>query len=120
MIELMSDLPPTVVGVSATGTVTARDYETVLIPAIEAMFKRQGRGRFLYHVGDGFKGFEVGAMWDDAVLGLKHLTGWERVAIVTDVEWLRLGFKVFAPVMPGTTRVFGAKELAEAKRWVAE
>ena len=31
----MNDLPDTVLGISAEGTVTGADYQTVLIPAVE-------------------------------------------------------------------------------------
>jgi hypothetical protein len=120
MIERIPDLPDNVLGFAATGTVTASDYETSLMPAVEALFARQGKARFLYHLGDRFSGFAAGAMWDDAKLGLRHFTGWERVAIVSDVEWLRAAMKVFALAMPGQVRAFYNCELDEAKRWVSE
>jgi hypothetical protein len=59
-------------------------------------------------------------MWDDTKLGLKHLAGWERMAVVSDVEWLRVAVKISALAMPGHVRVFHDRELAEAKRWFAE
>ena len=120
MVERILDLPDNVVGFSATGTVTADDYEKKMIPAAEALFARQGKARFLYHLGADFSGFEAAAMWDDAKLGLKHLAGWEKVAVVSDVEWLRVAIKVFALAMPGQVRAFHNRELAEAKRWVSE
>ncbi len=80
MIEKIPDLPDNVVGFTAKGTVTANDYESVIIPEVEAMFARQGKVRFLYHLGEEFTGLEPAAAWDDTKLGLKHLTGWEKVA----------------------------------------
>ena len=120
MVERIPDLPPNVLGFTASGTVTASDYESVIIPAVEAMFDRQPKARFLYHLGDDFSGFEAAAAWDDTKLGLKHLAGWERLALVSDVEWIRAALKVFGLAMPGHVRVFHNRELAEAKRWVAE
>jgi hypothetical protein len=120
MLEKISDLPENVLGFSAKGTVTADDYETVIIPAVEAMLSREGKVRFLYHLGEDFSGFEAAAMWDDTKLGLKHFSGWERVALVSDVEWVRWAVKVFGLAMPGHVRVFQNRDLAEARRWVSE
>ena len=120
MLEKISDLPENVLGFSAKGTVTADDYETVIIPAVEAMLSREGKVRFLYHLGEDFSGFEAAAMWDDTKLGLKHFSGWERVALVSDVEWVRWAVKAFGLAMPGHVRVFQNRDLAEAQRWVSE
>ena len=62
MIEPLPDLPDRVLGYEASGEVTARDYETVLIPAIEAMIKQHGTVRLLYQIGPTFSGFTAGAM----------------------------------------------------------
>ena len=120
MMEMIRGLPDGVLGFSAKGTVTAHDYESVIIPAVEARFARQQKVRFLYHLGPEFTGFEVAAMWDDAKLGIKHFTGWEKMAVVTDVAWIRVAIEAFGLALPGRVRVFHESELAEAKRWVAE
>lgn len=120
MVEPIADLPANVVGFTATGTVTAADYERAIIPAVEALFARHGKGRFLYHLGEHFTGFEAAAAWDDTKLGLKHITGWERMAVVSDVEWIRVALKVFGLVIPGHVRVFHNREIADAIRWVSE
>jgi hypothetical protein len=120
MVENIPGLPDSVLGFSARGTVTARDYEAVIIPAVEARFARQQKVRFLYHLGPEFTGFEVAAMWDDAKLGLKHFSGWEKMAVVSDVAWVRAAIEAFGLALPGRVRVFHESELAEAKRWVAE
>lgn len=120
MVEPIPDLPDDVLGFTAKGTVTAGDYESVIVPAVEALFARKKKARFLYHLGDQFSGFEAGAIWDDAKLGLRHLGAWEKVAIVSDVEWIRAASKVFGLAIPGHIRVFHDRELADARRWVAE
>ena len=120
MVERIPDLPDNVLGFRAKGKVTASDYESVITPAVEALFARHDKVRFLYHLGEEFTGFEAAAMWDDAKLGLKHLAGWERVALVTDVEWIRAAIKVFALAIPGHVRVFHDRDLEEARRWATE
>ena len=120
MVKQIPDLPDNVLGFAAKGTVTASDYETVIIPAVEALFSRHRKVRFLYHLGEEFSGFEAAAMWDDTKLGLKHLSGWERMAVVSDVEWIRAAIKLFGLAIPGHVRVFRNSEFAEAKRWITE
>jgi len=120
MVEQIPDLPDNVLGFTAKGTVTADDYESVIIPAVEALFSRHSKVCFLYHLGEDFSGFEAAAMWDDTKLGLKHLSGWEKMALVSDVEWVRAAVKVFGLAIPGHVRVFHNRELPEATRWITE
>jgi hypothetical protein len=120
MIEKIPDLPDSVLGFSAKGTVTVNDYASIVIPAVEALFSRRKKIRFLYHLGEDVTGFEAVAMWEDTKLGLKHLQGWERMAIVSDIEWVRAAIKIFGLVIPGHVRVFHNNEFAEATRWISE
>jgi hypothetical protein len=120
MVEQIPDLPENVIGFTAKGTVTANDYESVIIPAVEALFSRRSKVRFLYHLGEDFSGFEAAAVWDDTKLGMKHLGGWERLAIVSDVEWIRAAVKIFGIAIPAHVRLFHNRELAEATRWISE
>jgi hypothetical protein len=120
MIEKIPDIPENVLGFTAKGTVTANDYESVIIPAVEAVFSRHRKVRFLYHLGKDFTGFEAAAVWDDTKLGLKHLAGWERMAIVSDVEWIRVAIRVFGLAIPGPVRAFHNSEFTEATQWISE
>jgi len=120
MVESIPGLPENVLGFSAKGTVTAHDYESVIIPAVEAQFVRQQKVRFLYHLGKEFTGFEVAAMWDDTKLGLKHFSDWEKMAVVSDVGWVRVAIEAFGLAMPGRVRVYHDSELAEARQWVSQ
>jgi len=120
MVEQIPDLPENVLGFTAKGTVTASDYESIIIPAVEALFARREKIRFLYHLGEDFTGFEAAAVWDDTKLGFKHLSGWDRLAVVTDVEWVRAAIKVFGFAIPAQVRAFHNSEFAEARRWISE
>ena len=120
MLVRMKGLPENVLGFEAKGEVTGADYETVLIPAVDEMLARRKKIRFLYHLGNEFAGIDAKAMWDDAKVGLQHLTGWERVAVVTDVGWIRTAVKTFGFVMPGLVRIFSNSELAAARLLVSE
>ncbi len=120
MVEKIPGLPDNVLGFAAQGTVTAHDYTSIIIPAVEGLFSRREKVRFLYHLGEAVTGFEAAALWDDTKLGLRHLSGWERLAIVSDIEWVRIAIRIFGLAMPGHVRVFHNSELAEATRWISE
>jgi len=120
LLELIPNLPDHVVGVVASGQVTAGDYEAVLIPAIESVLARKGRIRTLYHVGPAFTGFTSGAMWDDMKLGVAHWQAWDKVAVVTDVDWIAGATRLFGFAMPCPVKVFANNEIAEATQWIAE
>jgi hypothetical protein len=120
MIEQIPDLPNNVLGLSAKGTVTGTDYETVLIPVVEAMLSKHPKVRLLYHFGEDFSGFETAALWEDMKIGLKHLTSWDRIAVVTDVDWIRATMKVFGFLLHGHVRVFYNSELTAAREWLSE
>lgn len=120
MVKKIPDLPDNVLGFTAKGTVTTNDYESIIIPEVEALFSRHRKVRFLYHLGEDFSGLEAVAMWDDTKLGLKHLTAWERIAFVSDIEWIRVAIRLFGIAIPGHVRVFHNREITEAKRWISE
>lgn len=120
MITIMSGLPDNILGVFAEGRVTGKDYETVLIPALEEKIKTHKKIRFLYWLGEGFTGFELAAIADDAKVSMKHLLVWERVALVSDHEMLNAFMKFIGHVLPGETRAYKNAELEEAKKWLMQ
>lgn len=61
----------------------------------------------------------MGAMWGDAKLGVSELSAWEKVAVVTDTDWMRHMVKAFGWMIPGDVRVFELGELDDAKEWAA-
>jgi hypothetical protein len=120
MLELIDGLPDNVVAVRATGQVSGTDYETVLIPVVEEKFSTRDKIRFLYVIGPDFKKFTTTALWDDARVGLHHLTGFERVAVCTDISWIVTLVKGMAMVMPKRIRWFESADFEQAKTWISE
>lgn len=116
--DVLDGFPADVVAVSARGKIDRVAYEKTLIPLIEARINAEGKVKLLYEIGDGFDGYTAGAMWDDAKLGLMHLAEFARVAVVTDIEWIRMGVKMFAPMMPAEVHLFHLAEREAAKSWI--
>lgn len=120
MIEIIDDLPAKVLGLRASGHVSAQEYESVVVPAVEAKFALMAQLRLLYVLDEDLEGFGGGAMWDSLQLRLRHLGGWEKIALVTDIEWLGTAVRIFGVAMSGEARVFSHQQLAEAQAWVIE
>jgi hypothetical protein len=120
MIEKIKNLPENVIGFNAKDQVTGDDYEKVLIPLVEEKLKKFKKLNLLYHLGDEFEKFEPRAMWDDAKVGIMHLHSWNKIAVVTDVSWIRGTSKVFAFLIPCEVKIFANKEIDEAIKWVSE
>ena len=120
MIDTIPSLPDRVMGFSAKGTVTARDYRSMIIPAVDTMISRHGKIRLLYYLGPDFSGFDSAALWQDAKIGLRHLYAWDRIAVVSDVKWIRAVSKLFGFVLHGEVRAYRNGELAAARKWVTE
>ena len=120
MIELLRGFPDNVVAIKCHGEVTRNDYDTVLVPAAEMALKSHDKIRLLYEAGPEFEGVDAGAVWEDFKLGMEHLTRWERIAVVTDVDWIRHTFRVFSFVIPGMAKIFRPDEQAKAREWISE
>lgn len=118
MLEQLEDLPSGVIGVEAVGEVDAGDYEKVLHPAVDAA-ATDGRIRLVYVLGDRFDGYSSGAAWQDAKLGFEHLRAWDRVAVVSDLEWVEHLVSLFGWIVPGEVRRFPLGEQDTAIAWVA-
>jgi len=120
MLTLIPDLPEGVVGVEAQGHVAASDYEQVLVPAVDAARQAAGDGkvRLLYVLGSAFPNYTAGAAWEDTKLGLGRIRSWERIAIVSDADWLRRAIHGLGWMMPGDVKVYGMDELDDARAWV--
>jgi hypothetical protein len=120
VIELLKGFPDNVVAVSCRGEVTRKDYDTVLIPAAEKALESNDKVRLLYEAGPEFDGVDAGAAWEDFKLGMEHLSRWERVALITDIEWIAHATRLFSFVMPGAMRVYSTSDAAKARLWITQ
>ena len=118
MMERLTDLPPGIDGVRATGTLTGEDYDKVLQPILEEARSQGRRIRLLYHFAPGFSGFTPGGAWEDARLGLRHLRLFERCAIVSDVGWVRESSRLVGALMPCPVKVFDNAQWQDAVAWL--
>ena len=118
MIRTLSQFPENVIAVACEGRVTRKDYEDVLVPAVTAALQRHEKVRLYYEITPKFSGIEGSAIWEDFLVGIEHLLRWERIAVVTDVEWIRHTINAFRFLLPGKIRVFAGSEAGAAREWI--
>lgn len=118
MLQLLQPTTGNVVSITASDTVTAEDYEEVLMPAIEEALESHDKVRVLFQV-EPNTGFTAGAVWDDTKFGLSHFFSFEKFALVSDTEWMNNTVKVLGFLMPCPVKLFALSELTAAKEWIS-
>ena len=121
MIEQISEgMRDNVVALRAHGMVSHKDYERVVIPTVEEKIRLYPKVRFLFVWADDFEGYTAEAMWDDTKIGLQHITAFERIAVVTNVIWVKEAVRFFGFFVPCPVKVFPKAEIQSATAWVNE
>ncbi|NDG74300.1 MAG: STAS/SEC14 domain-containing protein [Synechococcaceae bacterium WB8_1B_136] len=120
MIDRIEDLPTGTLGFAFHGQIRGEDIDQVLVPAIDAGVAQCDHLKLLLCFGDDFEGYTLDAAWDDSNLGLRQWSGFERLAVVTDLAWLRQGVRGLALLLPYPVRLFNPAEADDARRWLSE
>ena len=118
MLRRIEDLPHDVIGLEASGKITGADYDEVLAPAVNELRRDHHKIRLLYVLGPGFEGYTAGGMSHDAMLGLKHPRSWEKIAVVTDDEWVRKSVDWLGWMVPGDVKLFHFGDEPRAREWI--
>jgi SpoIIAA-like len=118
MIEHLTDFPSNVVAFVCRGRVTKADYDSVLVPVVMNALKKHDKVRLYYETGADFTSIDPGAAWEDFTVGMEHFMRWERMAVVTDVEWIKHAMHFFSFLMPGKMKVFSRSDAALAREWI--
>jgi hypothetical protein len=116
MISLLKDFPRNVVAIQASGQITKEDYQDILVPEVEKALKDYDKIRLFYRFDKEFLGFDKSALWEDTKVGFWHFAHWERIAVVTDVEWICATIHCFSFLFP--IRVFPLSKELEARKWI--
>ncbi|WP_423149708.1 STAS/SEC14 domain-containing protein [Rubrolithibacter danxiaensis] len=118
MVELLADLPSTLVGFRASGEVTAEDYKNIVFPAVDAVAESTGKINFLLLLDTDIQNYTAGAGLNDILVGFKHFNKWHKIAIVSDQEGLNKLTNGISGFIPGEARGFSKSQLEEAKNWL--
>lgn len=120
MITQLENMPPNAVGFKAEGTITKEDFEQTVNPSVKASIEKNGKLNYLLVLDTDLGNFSAGAWLQDALLGIKHLTKWNRAAIVSDSEGVKKFTDAFSILVPGEFKGFSKSEQQEAIKWVSE
>ena len=120
MITQIENLPLNIVGFKAVGEITEKDFTETVMPKVKALIDKTDQLNYLLVLDTSLKNFTIGAWMKDAMMGIKHLTKWNRAAIVSDVEAIRNFTNFFSYLMPGEFKGFEHSELQQAIDWVSE
>jgi hypothetical protein len=118
MLRPIADLPEGVLGFEATGEIQASDYRDVLMPAVREVWERWDEVRIVL-VFERWEGMSSGAAWEDLKVGMKNLTKWKRIALVTDLDWMITVASLFGWMTPGDLKRFPVAEREQAIAWAA-
>ena len=118
MIELSKGFPDNVLAVICHGRITKEDYEKAIVPAVVDALKRHQKLRLYYETARDFGGIDAGAVWEDFMVGMEHFTRWERIALVSDVDWIKHTMRFFSFLMPAEMKIFSNAQADEARAWI--
>jgi hypothetical protein len=120
MLKKIYDMPAGTLGFEAVGEVEDDDVEHVLAPALRHWTAEHGKIRLLYLLGPRLDEYESDAVSENAKFVARHPTAFERIAVVSDEDWIRPAIKTLSILLPGEAKSFPVRELTAAKKWLAE
>ena len=118
MYTLLPETDGRCIGIQVSGKVTTQDYRE-LIPQLEERIDRYGEVCILFEMKD-FKGWQVGAAWEDIKFDVRHNRDIKRAALVGDKRWEEWMTKVMKLFAHAETRYFHLSEHDRAWRWIRE
>lgn len=119
MLRLMPGMPVGTIGFEAVGDVDDDDWEAVVEPILRDEIAQGRKLRMLYLLGPRAHEVERDVMKADAEFRARHASSFERVAVVSDEDWLRPALRALSFMLPGKAKGFRVSELADAKAWLA-
>jgi SpoIIAA-like len=119
MLQQMSDMPAGTVGFRAIGKVDDDDFEHAVEPVLRSEIAAGRKIRLLYLLGPELREYEGDTLAEEMKFAARHPTQYERVAVVSDEDWLRPALRVLSVLVPGQLRAFPVSQLTAAKSWLA-
>jgi hypothetical protein len=120
VLRRMTDMPAGTIGFEAVGEVEDDDWEEMVEPLLRQEIAAGRDVRLLYLIGVEAREVEGDAMKADTGFRMRHATSFERVAVVSDEDWVRPGLRALSFLLPGKARGFRVRDLADAKAWLTE
>ena len=119
MLKQISDMPAGALGFEAVGKFDDDDFEDTVEPILRREIAAGRAIRMLYLLGPELREYEGDALAEELKFAARHANSYERVAVVSDQDWLRPALRMVSALVPGQLRAFPLAELSQAKAWVA-
>jgi hypothetical protein len=120
MLRRITDMPAGTIGFEAIGEIEDDDWEQAVEPVLRDEMADGRKIRLMYLLGPEARDVEGDAMKADTGFRARHATSFDRVAVVSDEDWMRPALRGLSVLLPGKVRGFHVRELAAAKTWLAE
>jgi len=120
MLRPMTDMPDGTLGFEAVGEVDDDDWEGTVEPVLRQEIAGGRPVRLLYLLGAQSRDVEHDAMTADTGFRARHASSFERVAVVSDEDWMRAAVRVLSVLLPGKAKSFRVRDLEPAKAWLSE
>lgn len=120
MLRRMTDMPVGTIGFEAVGEVEDDDWEHAVEPVLRQEIADGHKVRLLYLLGAEARDVERDAMAGDTGFRARHASSFERVAVVSDEDWMRPALRALSFLLPGKAKGFRVHDLGAAKAWLVE
>ena len=118
MLRQLRGMPVGTIGFEAVGEVEDDDWEETVEPVLRREIAEGRKVRLLYVMGPAARDVEGDAMKADAEFRARHASSFDRVAVVSDEDWMRPALRTLSFLMPGKAKGFRVSELDDAKAWL--
>lgn len=118
MLQSITTAPRNIAAFEASGEITKEDFDRV-IKIVDEKIEQEGELNYLLKLDTPLRNFTFAAWMNDAWLGIKNITKWNRCAIVTDKESVQKFTDMFSKIMIGEFRGYDQEEYDKAEHWVA-
>ncbi len=119
MLRQIRDMPAGTFGFEAIGEVEDSDWERAVEPLLREEIAAGRKLRLLYVLGARTREVEDDAVKADLEFRARHASSFERVAVVSDEDWVKPALAALSFLMPGKAKGFRSIEVETAKAWLA-
>ena len=120
MLRPIAQMPAGTIGFEAVGEVDDDDWEETVEPVLRREAAENRKVRLLYLLGPEAREVEGDAMKSDVGFRMRHASSFERVAVVSDEDWMRPALRALSFLLPGQAKGFRVHDLEHAKQWLSE
>ena len=119
MLRRIKDMPIGTLGFEAVGKVEDDDWEDSVEPVLRSEISEGEKVRLLYLLGPEAR-VEGEAMSADTGFRARYAKSFDRVAVVSDEDWIRPALRALSFLLPGKAKGFPVRDLEAAKAWLAD